>query len=151
MKTMSLVIVCFILNFPCFGQTFTEADRMIILQKKSYFFVNDIDLSKYKFDRDDINLGLASTVMLDKQSDRSKIWGFYLLGTGTFLTVLGATYLKKSDDSLADELNNFFFNSLIVGGVIQLGLSIPFFIRSKKKSDQRNASLQKTKDLFQGY
>ncbi|MCC6413685.1 MAG: hypothetical protein IT270_18705 [Saprospiraceae bacterium] len=151
MKTSILIFVCLFMASVCFTQTFTEEEQMMVLGEKAYFFANDIDLSKYKFDRDDINLGLVSTVQLDKQSHSSKIWGFGLLGVGLTSVVLGAANLKKSDSSIDNELNNFFFGSLIAMGVIEMGVSIPLFNRSKKKAAQRDVSLQKTKDLFKGY
>ena len=121
------------------------------LKPKQIKKIESFGIEYYRLKNENINYGNDFLEILEKDRKRKKrkTFGYILSGLGVLTTTGGILILKNLEDDSNNEYDmneGAAFESLFGGlitaiGAIEIGVSIPLFISSKKRKKERNQKI----------
>ncbi len=130
MKSVFLLIVVLISYTNTTAQNFNKKE----IKKLNSF---QIDLQQIDFNKPENKLNLDLILKKDRLRKANKNWAIVLVSLSALTTASGIKLLSESNDDI-EGLAGAMGAMLTVGGVISGGVSIPLFISSKKRKNERD-------------
>jgi hypothetical protein len=129
MKKITLFVLLF-LTFGLQGQNLTEKQ----LNKLETF---GIPTKKFDYNNEIIQANLKLILLKDKKRKTNLVTGIVFSSLAIATTAFGAKIIdnsKNNEEGVGQAIGSMF----VVGGIIELGISVPFYISSHKRKKDRD-------------
>lgn len=116
-----------------------------VLSKKEIRNLQELNIKTESLDLHNLNIqkDLNTIIVLDRKRKTNKTIGIVLTSLSATSMILGGTLLSKDQ-----EITKVFGGAFVTGGIIYGGISIPFWISSKKRKRERNKLIKKFEKAF---
>ncbi|TDD75153.1 hypothetical protein [Flavobacterium caseinilyticum] len=132
-KTLTTLMILLLTTF-CFSQTFKDYER----RRLNSF---EINLSSIDLNNSTNYLNLVTILEKDKKRIRNKTIGIVLTSLSALATTFGIMVISNSKND-REGVGQSIGTMFIAVGTIELGVSIPLFISSKKRKKERNKLIE---------
>jgi hypothetical protein len=134
MKKTLITLTILLLSTICFSQTFKNYE----LKRLNSF---EINLNSIDLNNTTDYLNLKAILEKDKKRRTNKTAGIILTSLSALTTTFGIMVISRSkndQEGVGQSIGTMF----VVAGAIELGVSIPLFISSKKRKKERNKLIE---------
>ena len=129
-----ILFVLLLLTFGLQGQNLTEKQ---LNKLKTY----GIPTKKFDYNNEIIQANLKLILLKDKKRKTNLVTGIVFSSLAIATTAFGAKIIdnsKNNEEGLGQAIGSMF----IAGGIIELGISVPFYISSHKRKKERDNIIQ---------
>lgn len=129
-----ILFVLLLLTFGLQGQNLTEKQ---LNKLKTY----GIPTKKFDYNNEIIQANLKLILLKDKKRKTNLVTGIVFSSLTIATTAFGAKIIdnsKNNEEGLGQAIGSMF----IAGGIIELGISVPFYISSHKRKKERDNIIQ---------